>query len=172
MFDEWFTFVANETRPRGALQGLVGSALDHISLPSEFESWRVHSWRMFHLWLRFITVGGRPFSLQCAQNWRKTPIITETRATDRKNSYYDGARLSSDDQIQRFVSFPSTSFNIRLLSYRRSVTGTGTSFYDILRVKCGTFLFTIYIIEIPAVYIRYKKGGEALLNRPSTLDYW
>ena len=36
----------------------VGSALDHRSLPPEFESWHGHIWRVFHLWLCFITVGG------------------------------------------------------------------------------------------------------------------
>ena len=38
--------------------GLVGSALDHRSLPAEFEFRRGHIWRVFHLWLRFITFGG------------------------------------------------------------------------------------------------------------------
>jgi len=40
------------------LRGLIGSALDHRSLPLPFES-RVHIWRMFHLWLRFTTFGAR-----------------------------------------------------------------------------------------------------------------
>jgi len=41
------------------LIGLVGSELDHRSLPPEFESRRWHSWRVCRLWLRFITFGGR-----------------------------------------------------------------------------------------------------------------
>ena len=47
----------NRSNPR--LRGLVGSALDHRSLPPEFESWRRRIWRVFHLWLRFINFGGR-----------------------------------------------------------------------------------------------------------------
>ena len=35
--------------------GLTGSALDHGTLPPEFESRRGHIWRVFHLLLRFIT---------------------------------------------------------------------------------------------------------------------
>ena len=46
------------TRP-GGLRGLTGSALDHRSLPREFESRRRHIWRVFHLWLLFITFGCR-----------------------------------------------------------------------------------------------------------------
>ena len=41
------------------LRGLVGSALDYISLLPEFESWRGHTWRVFQLWLRFIIFAGR-----------------------------------------------------------------------------------------------------------------
>jgi len=36
-----------------------GSVLEHRSLPPRFESGRGHIWRMFHLWLRLITFGGR-----------------------------------------------------------------------------------------------------------------
>ena len=36
-----------------------GSMLDHRSLPYVFESRPGHIWRVFHLWLRFITFGGR-----------------------------------------------------------------------------------------------------------------
>ena len=42
------------------LRGLTGSAFDHRSMPPEFESRRWHIWRVFHLWLRFITSGGAP----------------------------------------------------------------------------------------------------------------
>ena len=48
--------------------GLVGNTLDHRSLPPEFESRCGHTWRVFHLWLRFIIFGGT-FSLSCAQKW-------------------------------------------------------------------------------------------------------
>ena len=44
---------------RRRLRGLTVSALDHRSLPLEFESRHGHNWRVFHLWLRFITFGGR-----------------------------------------------------------------------------------------------------------------
>ena len=43
---------------KGRLRGLVGSALDHRSLPSEFEYRRGHIWMVLHLWLCFITFGG------------------------------------------------------------------------------------------------------------------
>ena len=36
-----------------------GSVLDHISLPPVFESRRGDIWRLFHIWLHFITFGGR-----------------------------------------------------------------------------------------------------------------
>jgi len=42
-----------------SLCGLVGSALDNRSRSPEFESRRGHTWRVFHLWLRFIIFGGR-----------------------------------------------------------------------------------------------------------------
>ena len=43
----------------GRVRGLAGRALNHSSLPLEFEPWRRHIWRVFHLWFRFITFGGR-----------------------------------------------------------------------------------------------------------------
>ena len=43
----------------GRLRGLIGSSLYHKSLPPEFESRRGHIRMVFHLWLRFITFGGR-----------------------------------------------------------------------------------------------------------------
>jgi len=42
----------------GRLRGLTGSALDHRSLPPEFEPRRGHIWRVFHLRLRFVTFRG------------------------------------------------------------------------------------------------------------------
>ena len=61
-------------RPRG---GLTGSALDHRSLPPAFESRRGHIWRVFHLRLRFVTVGGRSAHLayRVTESGRKTSII-------------------------------------------------------------------------------------------------
>ena len=47
------------------VSGLTGSALDHRSLPSEFEYRRGHSWMVFHLRLLFITFGGRSAHLAC-----------------------------------------------------------------------------------------------------------
>ena len=38
---------------------LIGRALDHRSLAPEFKSRGGHIWRAFHLWLHFITFGGR-----------------------------------------------------------------------------------------------------------------
>jgi len=40
------------------LCGITGSALDHSSLPLEFESWHGHFWRVFHLWLCLIIFRG------------------------------------------------------------------------------------------------------------------
>ena len=59
------------------LRDLVGSALDHRSLPPEFESRRGHTWRVFHLLLRFITFGGRLAHLayHVHKSGRKTAII-------------------------------------------------------------------------------------------------
>ena len=54
-----------------------GSVLDYRSLPTVFESRRGHIWRLFHLWLRFITFGGRSVHLahHVHKRGRKTPII-------------------------------------------------------------------------------------------------
>ena len=53
------------------------SVLDHRSLPPVFESRCGHIWRLFHLWLRFITVGGHSAHLSCHvdKSGRKTSII-------------------------------------------------------------------------------------------------
>ena len=68
----------------GRLGGLIGSALDHGSLQSEFESRRGHILRVFHLWLRFITFGGRSAHLayRVHKSGRKTPIIIVTLITN------------------------------------------------------------------------------------------
>ena len=60
------------------LLGLTGGALDHRSLPPEFESRRGHIWRVFHPWLSFIILGGRSAHLAYHVNKsvRKTSIIT------------------------------------------------------------------------------------------------
>jgi len=57
-----------------------GSVLDNISPPPGFKSRRGHIWRMFHLWLRFITLGGSSAHLayHVHQGGRKTSIIIIT----------------------------------------------------------------------------------------------
>jgi len=71
----------------GRLRGLVGSALDHRSLPPEFESRRGHIWRVVHLWLRFITFGGRSGHLayRVHKNNRQTSIIVLIFLNRRKD---------------------------------------------------------------------------------------
>ena len=56
---------------------LTGSALDHRSTPPEFESRRGHIWRVYYLWRRFITFGGRSAHLgyHVHKSSRKTSII-------------------------------------------------------------------------------------------------
>jgi len=58
-------------------RSLTGRALDHISLPPGFESQRWHIWRVFHLWLRFVTFGSRSAHLayHVYKSGRKTSII-------------------------------------------------------------------------------------------------
>jgi len=70
-----YTLVSLPTR--GAPTGSNGSMLDHISLPPVFGSRRGHIWRLVHLWLRFITFGGRSVHLayRVHKNGRKTSII-------------------------------------------------------------------------------------------------
>ena len=53
------------------------SVLDHISLAPVFESRRGHIWRSFHLWLRYITFGGRSAHLayHVHKSGCRTPII-------------------------------------------------------------------------------------------------
>jgi len=60
----------------GRLRGLVGSELDHRSVPPEFKSWRRNIWRS-PLWLIFITFGGRlaHLSYHVHKSGRKTSII-------------------------------------------------------------------------------------------------
>ena len=61
----------------GAPPWSSGSVLDHRSLRRVFESWRGHIWRLFHIWLRLITFGGRSAHLayHVHKSGRKTPII-------------------------------------------------------------------------------------------------
>ena len=60
--------------------GLTGSTLDHRSLPNGFESQHGHIWRVFHLWLHFITVGGHSVHLahHVHKSGHKTSIIIIT----------------------------------------------------------------------------------------------
>jgi len=62
---------------RGASPWSSGSVLDDRSLPPRFESRRGHIWKLFHLWLRFITFGGRSVHLayHVHKSGRKTLII-------------------------------------------------------------------------------------------------
>ena len=46
---------------------LTGSTVDHRSLPPEFKSQCGHVWRVFHLWLRFITFGDHSAHLVCTK---------------------------------------------------------------------------------------------------------
>jgi len=57
----------------GRPRGLIGSTLNHIWLPPEFECRRGHIWRVFRLWLRFITFGG--CSVDLAHNVQNQPYI-------------------------------------------------------------------------------------------------
>jgi len=54
------------------------SALDHWSLPPEFESRRSHIWGVFHLWLRLVTFRGRSAHLayHVHKSGLRTSIIT------------------------------------------------------------------------------------------------
>jgi len=50
---------SNVTRRSGdSFRGLIGSALYYRSLPPQFESWSGHIWRVFHLSVPFINLGG------------------------------------------------------------------------------------------------------------------
>jgi len=61
----------------GAPPWSSGSMLDHRSLPPMFEYRRGHIWRLFRLWLRLITFGGRSAHLAYLvhKSGRKTSII-------------------------------------------------------------------------------------------------
>jgi len=65
---------------RGRHRGLVSCALDHRSLPPEFDPRRGHSWRVFHLRLRFITFGccSSHLAYHVHKSCRKTPIINQS----------------------------------------------------------------------------------------------
>ena len=62
---------------RGATPRPGSSMLDHRSLLPMFESWRGYIWRVFHLWLCFITFGGSSAHLayHVHKSGRKTSII-------------------------------------------------------------------------------------------------
>jgi len=62
--NQLYWYIVLPTQPRkyptfslGHLHGLTGSMLDHRPLPHEFESRCGNIWRVFHLSLRFNTVG-------------------------------------------------------------------------------------------------------------------
>ena len=61
----------------GASPWSNGSVLDHRSVPPVFECRRGLIWRVFHLWLRFITFGGRSahFAYHVHKSGHNTPIM-------------------------------------------------------------------------------------------------
>jgi len=69
---QWVHAVKNS-----CLRGLTCGVLDHKSRPPEFDSWRGHTWSVFHLWVHFITFGGRSAHLayNVYKSGRKTSII-------------------------------------------------------------------------------------------------
>jgi len=68
--------------------GLIGSELDHWSLPPEFEYWRGHIWKVFHLWLRFITFGGR--SVHLAYDVHTSSHKTSINNISSSEHHFDG----------------------------------------------------------------------------------
>ena len=67
-----------------------GSVLDHRSLPPMFESRHGHIWKLFHLRLRLITVGGRSAHLanNVHKRGRKTSIIIIIIIITHPQCYY------------------------------------------------------------------------------------
>ena len=63
-----------------------GSVLDHRSLPPMFESWHGHIWRLFHLKLHYITIGGR--SAHLAYQVHKSGCKTSPRCTHSWYQYH------------------------------------------------------------------------------------
>jgi len=74
----------------GGLCGLTGSALNHRSLPPEFESRHGPLWRVFYLWVRFITFGGCSTHLayQVHKSGCKTSIIVGSVANNANTFWY------------------------------------------------------------------------------------
>ena len=66
-------------------RGLTCSALDHRSLPPEFEFRRGHIWRVYHLSLRFITFGGRSAYLayHVHKSGRKSSIVNHHQSINQ-----------------------------------------------------------------------------------------
>jgi len=77
---------------QGLLRCLTSSALDHISLPHEFESRRGHIWSLFHLWLCFIVFGGR--SAHLAYHMYKVAVKRQSSSLSPlgKHPRYTGVR--------------------------------------------------------------------------------
>jgi len=80
---------------RGWLRGLVGSALDHISLPPEFESRRGHIWRVFHLWLLSFT----------------------ERLKIREILYDKTVFCGLDFKLQKILCYPKQNINIAIIEW-------------------------------------------------------
>ena len=84
--ERWFIICCTFTDKtfRRCLCDLVSTVLDHRSLPPVLESRPVHIWRVFHLWLRFITFGihSAHLAYRVHKGGRKTLIINQS--TDKQ----------------------------------------------------------------------------------------
>ena len=72
-----YLYTLSYSLPEGRLRSLIGSALDHRSLPPEFISGLGHIWKVCHRWLRFIIFGGglAHLAYHVHKSGRKTSII-------------------------------------------------------------------------------------------------
>ena len=87
-----------------------GSVLNYRSLPPEFESRRGHIWRLFHLWLRFITFGGCSAHLayHVHKSGRKTSINQSINLTT-----YKSINCIASEYLCELVSIRKSSREIR-----------------------------------------------------------
>ena len=102
----------------GRLRGPVGSALDHRSLPPEFESRRGQIWRVFHLSLRFITFGGRSAHLayHVHKSGRKHQSASSSASWPHRAQNTSLLYSRNDDYLPRCTPDSPPPYNIHVES--------------------------------------------------------
>jgi len=109
----WKKIVTKRFFPtKGNIRGPTGSALDHISQPPEFESRREHIWRVFHLWLRFITFGGR--SAHLAYRVHKVAVKHQSNLQNKHPNNVTNRIIQESHRSSFFFCYLRLTFSFRI----------------------------------------------------------